>query len=306
MFDRAALERAVAAHGRVARIVLAEVRGSAPRASGTAMLVWLGGQSGTIGGGRLEFEAIADARTLLRAGSDRSLRRAPLGPTLGQCCGGAVTLVTEVFDAGTLPVAATVYLRPVVEDAGTPPPALTRLRAGSGRGNAPALVRGWLAEPMGGAFRPVSIYGAGHVGRALSRVLAPLSRFAVNVADPRPDWLAALPNTVRTLTDQPALVNDSPAETAHFVMTHDHDLDLDLCHRLLGRDFAFAGLIGSATKWARFRGRLQKLGHSDEQIARIACPIGDPSLGKEPQAIAIGVAARLMEWDAHQDAKGTV
>ncbi|MBQ0748643.1 MAG: XdhC family protein, partial [Roseovarius sp.] len=81
----------------------------------------------------------------------------------------------------------------------------------------------------------------------------------------------------------------------HVIVTHDHALDLELCHQLLQRPFASAGLIGSATKWARFRQRLAALGHTDAQISRISCPIGDPNLGKHPQAIALGVAAALLK-----------
>ena len=78
------------------------------------------------------------------------------------------------------------------------------------------------------------------------------------------------------------------------MLTFSHSLDLELCHRLLGHGFRTLGLIGSATKWARFRSRLAALGHAEARIARIRCPIGDPGLGKHPQAIAIGVAADLL------------
>jgi xanthine dehydrogenase accessory factor len=87
---------------------------------------------------------------------------------------------------------------------------------------------------------------------------------------------------------------DAPMDAEHLVMTYSHALDLELCHALLGHGFAKVGLIGSATKWARFRGRLAALGHPAASIARIDCPIGDPSLGKHPQAIAIGVAAAFL------------
>jgi xanthine dehydrogenase accessory factor len=87
---------------------------------------------------------------------------------------------------------------------------------------------------------------------------------------------------------------DGPKDAEHLVMTFSHALDLELCHALLGHGFARLGLIGSATKWARFRARLGALGHSAASIARIQCPIGDPSMGKHPQAIAIGVAAAFL------------
>jgi xanthine dehydrogenase accessory factor len=94
--------------------------------------------------------------------------------------------------------------------------------------------------------------------------------------------------------DAAEAVLEAPAEAEHLVMTFSHALDLELCHRLLCQGFARLGLIGSATKWARFRSRLAALGHAPAQVARIDCPIGDPALGKHPQAIAIGVAAAFL------------
>jgi len=91
------------------------------------------------------------------------------------------------------------------------------------------------------------------------------------------------------------LVPHAPVRAEHLIATYAHDLDLALCHALLTHDFAGAGLIGSATKWARFRARLSALGHAPAQISRIACPIGDPALGKHPQAIALGVATALLK-----------
>ncbi|MFV2038346.1 MAG: XdhC family protein, partial [Paracoccaceae bacterium] len=99
-FDLKSLESAVAQHGRVVRLVVADVRGSAPREVGAAMLVWADGQSGTIGGGALELQASERARAALSRGD--WLERFALGPTLGQCCGGAVTLLAEVYDQARL------------------------------------------------------------------------------------------------------------------------------------------------------------------------------------------------------------
>jgi len=102
MFDLAALTQAAQRHGKVARIVLAQVQGSAPRQAGTAMLVWDTGSTGTIGGGQLELQCMEQARKMLAGDETLHLRRAALGPALDQCCGGAVSVVTEVFDAGAL------------------------------------------------------------------------------------------------------------------------------------------------------------------------------------------------------------
>ena len=298
MFDLFALREAVASHGSVARVVIASVAGSSPREVGAAMLVWDGGQSGTIGGGALEFQAAARARKMLAAGG-KSYFRAALGPSLGQCCGGAVGVFTEVFSAKEL----AALQGPVIARAiagGEMPLAVKRLLAaarGQGVLSATGLVQGFMVEPVLEPQRKLWIWGAGHVGRALVAVLAPLPGFAitwVDVAQNRfPD---ALPAALRILPvpDPGLAVALAPKVAEHLILTFSHALDLDLCHRLLNHGFQSLGLIGSATKWARFRSRLAALGHAPEAIARINCPIGDPALGKHPQAIAISVAASLL------------
>ena len=127
-------------------------------------------------------------------------------------------------------------------------------------------------------------------------MLAPLPQFEVHVADVRPDLMRDLPDHVLRSHDIPPteVMAKAPPESAHFIMTPEHDYDLELCHTVLQRPFAYAGLIGSATKWARFRTRLQALGHTEAEIDQIECPIGDPALGKQPYEIAIGVAAQLL------------
>ena len=144
---------------------------------------------------------------------------------------------------------------------------------------------------------PLWIYGAGHVGRALIQVLAPLPHFAITWVDTtKARFPSELPDTVTPLiaADPARAVPHAPEHADHLVLTYSHDLDLAICHAVLSRPFRRAGLIGSATKWARFQRRLQELGHDGAQIARIACPIGDPSLGKHPQAIALGVATAMI------------
>ena len=295
MFDLAALSQALVAHGRVARVVIAAHDGSSPREVGASMLVWESGQSGTVGGGALEFEAAAKARAML-AGAERAVDRVALGPALGQCCGGAVTLWTEVYDALPVSEAGVIARGP-----GEMPLAVKRILAaarGQGLRPSPGLVQGWLVEPVAVADRQVWVWGAGHVGRALVSVLAPLPGIAVtwvDVAAERfpdqvPDGVTAVPAT------DPAVVADHAPEGAeHLILTYSHALDLELCHRLLNRGFKACGLIGSATKWARFRSRLGALGHDTAAIGHIRCPIGDPSLGKHPQAIAVGVVAELLK-----------
>jgi xanthine dehydrogenase accessory factor len=339
VLDLDALAAALAAHGRVARVVIAGAEGSSPREVGAAMLVWAdtaidGGQSGTIGGGALEFVAVERARdwltrcpltpslphaggggrkTLSGAQSDgrdspppprvgegwgggpARVDRIALGPSLGQCCGGAVTLWTEILDR--LPPADHGV---IARGPGAMPLAVTRLLAAArGQGQKPAtcLLQGWLVEPVAAADRQVWVWGAGHVGRALVAVLAPLPGVRITWIDTGPDRFPANPPpgvTVLPAADPSVLADHAPQEAEHLVLTYSHALDLDLCHRLLARGFRSCGLIGSATKWARFRSRLSALGHAPDGIARIRCPIGDPGLGKHPQAIAIGVAAEFL------------
>jgi xanthine dehydrogenase accessory factor len=297
MFDLTALSEAVATHGRVARVVIAAFKGSSPREVGAAMLVWQGGQSGTIGGGALEWQAARRARALLATETTR-LDHEALGPKLGQCCGGAVTLLTEVYHTGNLPLPAPVIARSL--DGSPMPLAVKRLidRArGQGSAPAPQMVQGWMAEPLAAASRQVWIWGAGHVGRALIDVLAPLPGLAITWVDTGPErFPEALPQNVRALpVADPALaVALAPKEAEHLILTYSHALDLELCHRLLSHGFSACGLIGSATKWARFRARLAALGHFAASIAQIDCPIGNPTLGKHPQAIAIGVASAFL------------
>lgn len=306
MIDLAILCEAVGCHGRVARVVVADSKGSAPREKGASMLVWEDGADGSIGGGRLEFQAMARAVDMLRNGPVSDIRRQPLGPALGQCCGGSVTLVTEIWDQAhcrkaSVAVSAAegnVFARRIEGPAEMPGRIARRVSAVSGQTQDATveLMDGWLLEPTGSRSRPVFIYGAGHVGAALARILGPLPEIEVTVADMRAQLACGLPDNVQPVFDsQPqAVMASAPADAAHFIVTHEHELDLELCHLVLGRPFSFAGLIGSATKWARFRKRLRSLGHSEAEIDRIECPIGITGFGKHPQAIAIGAAARFM------------
>ncbi len=312
MFDLAALERAVAAHGRVARLVVAAHDGSSPREVGAAMLVWAGGEGGTIGGGTLEWEAIARARSMLATGGSR-LDREALGPKLGQCCGGRVSVLTEVYDADRLADLAgrEVIARPVTAGDEMPLAVRRLLTDARGAGTLPRaqLVQGWMVEPVARPLRRIWVWGAGHVGRALVSVLAPLPDLEITWVDTARDrFPAVLPEGVSplwTATPQ-ALVAHVPAGAEHLIVTYSHALDLELCHLLLRRGgFRFVGLIGSATKWARFRARLTALGHAAAATARITCPIGDIGLGKHPQAIAVGVAVQLLKYQEKSETEIT-
>ncbi len=277
----------------VARVVIAARKGSSPREVGTSMLVWSDKVLGTIGGGALEMQAIAHAREVLATGQAR-LHRQPLGPDLGQCCGGAVTTLIERWDRDALASVEDVVARPLPGTVGDMPGSATRRLPMAEAG----VVEGWLIEPVAPPLRNLWIWGAGHVGTALLNVLSPLPGFQISWADPHPDRFAPnLPDHVRTLTaENPAdLVTLAPPDAEHFVMTYSHAMDLDICHRIMGRTFRSLGVIGSDTKKARFRSRLKALGHAPHVIDRMECPIGDPTLGRHPQAIALGVVAGVLK-----------
>ena len=294
MFDLPALTAAVHQYGRVARVVIAGHDGSAPRETGASMLVWASGQSGTIGGGALEYQATRAARAQTQA---CTLARIPLGPALGQCCGGAVTLVTEVFTASTLPQGP-IVARSV--DGSPMPLAVQRLMAQArGQGAQPVtqLLQGWLVEPVLTPKRQLWLWGAGHVGRAIVAVMAPLPDLSITWVDVALDRFPdAIPLGVTALPapDLAQAMALAPRDAEHLILTFSHLFDLDICHLALIHGFLRCGLIGSATKWARFQKRLTELGHSPIEIAKITCPIGQPALGKHPQAIALGVAAEFL------------
>lgn len=302
-FDLPALQAAVAQYGACIRIVVLREAGSVPRGAGTSMLVSEGDIHGTIGGGTLEWQAITTARAMLAEGRPRRMQVLPLGPALGQCCGGSVTLGWELFAAHSLPQTLP-FLRNFNDSRETPPEALTR--AAPPAGSPPREMKGWVVETAPAPARDLWIWGAGHVGRALVHVMAPLPDWRITWADIAQDrFPAQLSEGVTALpaADLPRLAAHAPANAEHLIVTMSHETDLALCHALLLRGFAACGLIGSATKWARFTHRLQSLGHPRAEIAKIACPIGDPTLGKHPQAIAVGVAGALLSAQ-HQTNRG--
>lgn len=308
-FDLEALAEAVRCKGTVARTVIADFRGSTPRETGSTMLVWAGGQSGTIGGGALEFEAAARARSLiLRQGFWlRSLDRMALGPALAQCCGGSVTLLTERYGPGEIlelqALGTPAFIRPAVS--GLPPggsdlPAMRAARgARSGERPGAMLTNGLMVEPWSTPGLPVWLYGAGHVGRAIvhaSRGL-PLDLTWIDTASDR--YPEPIPTHVTRLeaADPARAAAHAPADAVHLVLTYSHALDLAICHAVLSRTFGHLWLIGSASKRTRFLRRLRDLGHSEATLSRLVCPIGDRNLGKEPAAIALGVLADLVRLE---------
>ncbi|MBP0483855.1 xanthine dehydrogenase accessory protein XdhC [Sagittula salina] len=298
--DLDTLRAACVRHGTVARVVVAATAGSTPREVGAAMLVWREGtgfgQSGTIGGGALELEAAQ------RAFDRNGFTRHPLGPDLGQCCGGAVTLLTERFTADTLPVNDTPFAR----GPGAMPLEVARLLDHArARGLAPDPKRfgDWMVEPILRPARDLWIWGAGHVGRALVATLAPLPDLRITWVDTAPERFP--PEVMQGVTTIPTaapahLMAHAPRDAEHLILTYSHAIDFALCNAAITRGFKFCGLIGSDTKWARFSRRLRASGHDDAAISRICCPIGQKDLGKHPQAIAIGVATQLLEMKKRQ------
>jgi xanthine dehydrogenase accessory factor len=298
-FDLKPLVDAVAKHGRVARILIAEHKGSSPREAGTSMLVWDTGFSGTIGGGALEYQAIEVAQKQLENNPITSTQRIPLGPNLGQCCGGSVTLLTECFSQDNLPQEGAVFARPTGQDT-LEPLWLKRSMANVRNGTETTQLQfkdGWLIEPITQAHQPIWIYGAGHVGRAIIDSLQGLPYDVTWVdtnANRFPDLIPD--NVTQLIAQNPALVaKRAPQNAQHYILTYSHAIDLELCHAILSHSFKSVGLIGSKTKHARFTTKLKNLGHTETQISRIICPIGDPSLGKEPKAIALGITTALLQ-----------
>lgn len=306
-FDGEGLAAAIAAHGPVVRVVVADIAGSTPREVGAAMLVWPDGMAGTIGGGALEWEALRAARAMLAAGEPTRVTEHPLGPALGQCCGGFVRLVLERFAAAPT-LEGPLFARPMAEGAGPPPLGVERaLRAArGGQPVAPFLSEGWMVEPLGPAPEPLWLYGAGHVGRAIVDTLAHLPVQITWIDDAKARFPDRVPDHASALiAANPAdAVAHAPDRALHLVLTYSHALDLEICHRVLGRPFEMLGLIGSATKKARFLTRLAALGHSPAVLARLTCPIGNRALGKTPGAIAVGVAHQLLTRDARKAARG--
>ncbi len=249
--------------------------GSSPREVGTAMLVSADSLQGTVGGGHLEFDAIAHARALLAAspfvGNTHS-RRYALGPSLGQCCGGVVWLKFIGIEAGD----ATKSIA---------------LNADSIRARGHNLLR-------------VSLFGGGHVGKAIVQALAPLP-CSVHWIDSRDEiFPASLAANVQAEHSSPvqAAVKDLAAQSHVLIMSFSHAEDLDVLAACLLRhrekkDLPFIGLIGSKTKWATFSHRLEERGFSSDELAHVTCPIGLPGIaGKEPEVIAASVVAQLLQF----------
>ncbi len=244
-----------------ALVTITAAAGSTPREQGAHMVVSVESVAGTIGGGRLEWDAIETARIMLLEKSKSQTISIALGPAIGQCCGGQVTLAIV---AGTLAD-------------------VRRLKQ---------------QEASQGEARPaVLIHGAGHVGRALAAALS-LLPFRVMLIDSRAEELERFGGTgveiIHSITPV-ALAEAAPSGAAHVIMTHSHALDSLIAATVLELgDFRYLGIIGSKTKKALFRKAFRQTGIAEEQIRRVICPIGGSAVkDKRPEVIAAMAAAEI-------------
>jgi xanthine dehydrogenase accessory factor len=251
----------------VVLVTVVTTAGSAPRDPGAWMLVFDADVTGTVGGGHMEHEAIALARAMLRSGEREMRREYKLGPSLGQCCGGAMALRFERVS----------------------------------RGDSPSLESRLAPQGV-----PLALFGGGHVGRAIVQALGPLP-FSVTWIDSRDEiFPSQVPGNVQCEHSDPvhAAVTGLAAQSRVLVMSFSHAEDLDIVAACLRRlrerdDLPYVGLIGSKTKWATFAHRLEERGFAAHELARITCPIGIPGIhGKEPEVIAAGVVAQLLQVPA--------
>ena len=252
-------------------VSIASTEGSAPREAGSWMAVFADGVAGTIGGGHVEFDAMARARALLAgiaSAGDKAIHRYALGPSLGQCCGGVMYLKFEPVNAG----------------------------------EGQALAARLISESRK-HLRPVALFGGGHVGHALVQVLSKLP-FSMTWVDSRDGvFPAQLPYGVVCEHSDPvqAAVADVASGSRVLIMRFSHAEDLDVLTACLLRqrtqgDLPYIGLIGSKTKWATFRHRLEARGFTGEELAHVTSPIGIQGIsGKEPEVIAVAVAAQLLQ-----------
>lgn len=240
---------------------LAETKGSTPREAGTFMLVSANALWGTIGGGQFEFIAIEHARAMLAGEFREATLDVPLGPEIGQCCGGRTLLRFRPVDAS---VATEIDRRLRTEEE---------------------------------AWPTVYLFGAGHVGKAIAAALDPLP-LSVTVLETRLEELAGLPAGVelRHVAMPEATIADLPEGSAVLIVTHDHALDFLIAREALARrDLAYIGMIGSATKRATFAHWLNREGGEKSWLDRLVLPIGGNAVkDKRPAVIAALVAAELL------------
>jgi xanthine dehydrogenase accessory factor len=309
-------------------VTVGEVKGSTPRETGASMLVTARDLTGTIGGGRLEYMAVEKARRLLDISCEKtSLRlQVPLGPELAQCCGGhadiLISKLTEIdysiFNRLIKNNSKTVLLthwtgdecrRQLLSTNDTMlyldkplQAAIHRKLADPGAEIVPSSSSNdasfSLVQSMSTSEFHVTLFGAGHVGKAVVAALAPLPCSITWIDERADEFPRSIPENVvkRVTSSATAEVSNLPADSYFLVMTHSHQLDLEICETVLKESGEnYLGLIGSATKKKKFEKRLAIRGLSDADIARITCPIGLSELGgKRPAEIAVSVAAEIL------------
>lgn len=309
-------------------VTVCGVSGSAPREAGTKMIVTAKKQWGTIGGGNLEYQAIDQARKLLdHVAPDFVIQDFPLGPLLGQCCGGYVRLAIsrlrqsdqhwlgEVRSRNR--VGKTALIETIVGDDkkvfhrvsdATDEIGVQTVACVADNQDIDSLdpkkvpkeaIKG-IREVAAPPKTSVYLFGAGHVGKAVARALEPLPMH-VTWIDTRPDYVQTNAGKNFSVHHSDDLVGDvagAPAGAIFLVFTHSHDLDYQVVRAILSRDdFRYCGLIGSRTKRMSFEKRLRDAGLSDAILNRLVCPIGPTSLkSKDPSVIAVGVAAELLAY----------
>ena len=324
----ATLRSALGAEGRAVVITIAAARGSTPREAGAKMIVTATTAQGTIGGGHLEFEAIRIAREGLEtSGHGAWLARFPLAARLGQCCGGVATLMFQRADVGAVrwldelaryvegdtprvlvsrigpdPFSPILLGADEVRQADLPAAVVAAAEQAFAQTDAPPTLSAdgaWFIERVARSDFRVVVFGNGHVGRALVQVLGTLPCTVTWVDERENDFPPSVPPNVATVvTDAPEdEVRHAAPGSSFLVKTHSHALDLELARAILARaDFAYFGLIGSASKRAQFERRLATLGVPRSVLARMTCPIGVAGIrNKAPGAIAVAVAAQLLE-----------
>ena len=257
-------------------IILATIikaKGSVPRNENVSMVISSSKQYGTIGGGELEYQVIKESKALLNnLDCNQKIIELPLGPALGQCCGGFVKIQLSKFKNGKN-----------------------------------LLLKYDLKEQIINQNQNLYIFGAGHVGNSLLSKLDGVG-FNIFVIDSRENFISKInadyvfPILAK---DHTIIIKNTPSKSYYLVLTHSHQLDLSICDSILKKnDFTFIGLIGSKTKKIRFTKRLIEIGHDKNLIDKIECPIGIQSIeGKEPDVIAISIIARLLEYKSSSPIK---
>ncbi|MEX0298371.1 MAG: xanthine dehydrogenase accessory protein XdhC [Kordiimonas sp.] len=307
-----AARKILTAEGCLILVTVVSTKGSAPRGAGTKMLVSSKALIGTIGGGNLEFQVVEQARKLLISSELQFIvQHYALGPLLEQCCGGNVEILLERLEAsnsGFLGEAPKAYLKTSFVGGAVQ-------KEWSDKYQRQAVVL-WdkngerldvakdavlITEEVARQPRPIYMFGAGHVGRAVANALAPLP-FDVTWIDSRADeFPIAMPENASAQVDDDYLkyVEAAPEGALYLIFTHSHQLDYDVTAKILRRgDASYCGMIGSMTKRARFENRmLREHVLRQQDLPKFICPIGLPEIeGKEPAVIAASVAAQLLQY----------